>query len=79
MLTLIKAIANGVLISRVKTVPEPQGNGHVKPFGWQSEAAFKVCVTIGHSRKEVEKAGSVVRQAVGKVVGRLKKENRFLS
>lgn len=38
-----------------------------------------MCVTIGHSKKEVEKAGGVVRQAVGKVVGRLKKENRFLS
>lgn len=68
-----------MLVSRVKTVPEPPANGHSKPFGWQNEAAFKVCVTIGHSKKEVEKAGGVVRQAVGKVVGRLKKEMRYLS
>lgn len=79
MLMSVKAIANGVLISRVKTVPEPQGNGHSKPFGWQSEAAFKACVTIGHTKKEAEKAGSVVRQAVGKVVGRLRKDIKYLS
>jgi len=58
------------MISRVKHVRETQGT---KPFGWQCVPSFKACITIGHTKKEVEKAGSVVRQAVGKVMARLKK------
>jgi serine palmitoyltransferase len=69
--TILKALVNGVMISRVKSVPETHGG---KPFGcWQNIPAFKACITIGHTKKEVEKIGSVVRQAVGKVVSRLKK------
>ncbi|KAL7275829.1 serine palmitoyltransferase component [Rhizina undulata] len=65
-----EALANGVLVSRVKTITDAPGT---KPFGWHGEPAFKVCITIGHTMKETEKIGSTVRQAVGKVLGRLKK------
>ncbi|KAG0135926.1 pyridoxal phosphate-dependent transferase [Tuber indicum] len=65
-----EALANSVMISRVKHIYETQGT---KPFGWRCVPSFKACITIGHTKKEVEKAGSVVRQAVGKVMARLKK------
>jgi serine palmitoyltransferase len=72
-----QAVANGVLISRVKNVPEKNSARVV----WKHEAAFKACISIGHTKKETEKAAAVVKAAVSKVVTRVKKENasRFLS
>lgn len=72
-----EAIANGVLITRTKHVPEPNRARAV----WQHEPAFKVCMSIGHTKKETEKAAAVVKAAVAKVVVRVKKESssRFLS
>ena len=66
----LQALANGVMISRVKRVSETHGT---KPFGWQGLPSFKACISIGHTKKEVEKTASVVRQAVGKVLARLKR------
>ena len=39
---------------------------------WQPAPALKVCVTVGLSRKEIERAGITVRHAVTKIVSRRK-------
>ncbi|KAI5841875.1 pyridoxal phosphate-dependent transferase [Morchella snyderi] len=72
-----EAVANGVLISRVKNIPGQNSTRVV----WKHDAAFKACISIGHTKKETEKAAAVVKAAVSKVVTRVKKENasKFLS
>jgi serine palmitoyltransferase len=39
---------------------------------WQPTPALKVCLTTGLSKKEVEKAGTVIRHAVTKIMTRKK-------
>ncbi|KAM0752771.1 PLP-dependent transferase [Meredithblackwellia eburnea MCA 4105] len=56
---------NGVLVSRVRR-------------NWEQEIvenrpSLRVCVTSGLTRKEVEKAGSVLKTALGKVLGKGRK------
>ncbi|CAN8104925.1 unnamed protein product [Discula destructiva] len=60
-----EALANGVMITRSKTqlVNKSVGGGHVQP-------ALKVSVTSGLSKKEIEKAGIIVRHAITKVMTR---------
>lgn len=65
----LQTLANGVLIARVKNMPRPV-NGNAKDIGWEVQPALKVCITSGLSRKEVERAGTVIRHAVTKVVNR---------
>lgn len=62
-----EALANGVMITRLKSMPRGIGVS-AKEVGWECQPALKVCVTGGLSRKEVEKAGVVVRHAITKVV-----------
>ena len=60
-----QALANGVLITRLKTIPDnvqPNQAPHV------TLPALKICLTIGLSRKEVEKAGTIIRHAITKVM-----------
>ncbi|KAI9861481.1 MAG: serine palmitoyltransferase component [Vezdaea acicularis] len=66
-----EALLNGVLITRLKAMP---GSLHAARAGaeWQPTPALKVCVTTGLTRKEVEKAGTVIRHAATKVVTRRK-------
>ena len=52
-------------------MPNPLGVAP-KDFGWQPQPALKVCVTTGLSRKEIEKAGVVVRHAITKIMTRKK-------
>lgn len=61
-----EAVANGVLISRVKKVADGSKEWQFGPD------VVMVTVSVGHSKKDVEAAGSVVRKAVGKVVARKK-------
>ena len=56
--------ANGVLVSRRKGVPG--ADGRMREGGLQP--ALRVCVTSGLTKRELEKAGTVVRHAVTKVV-----------
>lgn len=67
-----ECLANGVLITRLKSMPRPLGvNGGdagKKEIGWECTPALKVCVSGGLSRKEIERAGVVIRHAVTKVV-----------
>ncbi len=64
-----EALSNGVLITRVKSMPVPPSST-TKEQGWQCMPALKICVTNGLTKKEIEKAGTVVRHAVTKVLTR---------
>jgi serine palmitoyltransferase len=39
---------------------------------WQAQPALKVCVTTGLAKKEIEKAGTVIRHAITKIMTRKK-------
>jgi hypothetical protein len=65
----MQCLANGVLITRLKTMPVPPSST-VKEQGWQLQPALKICVTTGLSKKEIEKAGVIIRHAVTKVMTR---------
>ena len=60
-------MANGVLITRVKSMPRPL-NATAKDIGWELQPALKVCITSGLSKKEVERAGVIIRHAITKVL-----------
>ncbi|KAJ4365573.1 serine palmitoyltransferase component [Neocucurbitaria cava] len=62
-----ECLANGVLITRLK--PFPIGLGlNPRDAGWQPAPALKVCVTSGLTKKETEKAGTIIRHAITKIV-----------
>jgi serine palmitoyltransferase len=64
-----EALANGVLITRLKIAPYANaiaakgGASHVRP-------ALKVCIMSGLSKKDIEKAGVTIRHAITKVMTR---------
>ncbi|KAG7124518.1 Serine palmitoyltransferase 1 like protein [Verticillium longisporum] len=64
-----EALANGVLITRLKTTPLLNSIGP-RDDGWQVQPALKVCVTSGLSKKDIEKAGVTIRHAITKVMTR---------
>lgn len=73
-----QALANNVLITRLKAMPAPL-NVPARDLAkeYKPQPAIKVCVTTGLSRKETEKAGTVVRHAVTTIM-RGKKWQRSL-
>lgn len=66
-----EALANGVMITRLKAMPETQA-ANPKDYQWQPQPALKVCVTTGLSKKETEKAGIVIRHAITKMITKRK-------
>ncbi|KAF2738312.1 PLP-dependent transferase [Polyplosphaeria fusca] len=66
-----ECIANGVLITRLRSMPVDLGV-HPRDRGWQPQPTLKVCVTSGLTKKETEKAGTVIRHAVTKMISRRK-------
>ncbi|KAL2356036.1 pyridoxal phosphate-dependent transferase [Cryomyces antarcticus] len=66
-----ECLANGVLVTRLKSMPPALGAAP-RDRGWQPQPALKVCVTTGLSKKEIEKAGVVIRHAITKVMTRRK-------
>ena len=62
-----ECLAGGVLVTRLKGMPRGIGVP-VREVGWEARPGLKVCVSGGLSRKEVERAGVVVRHAITKVV-----------
>ncbi|SPO05074.1 related to LCB1 - serine C-palmitoyltransferase subunit [Cephalotrichum gorgonifer] len=64
-----EALSNGVLITRLKSVPSA-ASFESKGEAWIVRPALKVCMTVGLSKKEVEKAGTIIRHAVTKVLSR---------
>lgn len=68
-LTHIQTLANGVLITRLKSMPlAPHASG--KEDDWKLQPALKICITTGLSKKETEKAGVIIRHAITKVLTR---------
>lgn len=61
-------MANGVLITRLKSMPR----GNPKEVVWEPQPALKVCITTGLTRKEIERAGITIRHAITKVVSKRK-------
>jgi serine palmitoyltransferase len=66
-----ECLANGVLVARLRPMPSILGAG-AKEVGWQPTPALRVCVTTGLSKKELEKAGTVIRHAITKIMTRKK-------
>jgi serine palmitoyltransferase len=64
---MTQTVANGVLISRLKTMLRSTNAKHEE---WEPQPALKVCVTMGLTRKEIERAGTTIRHAITKVVTR---------
>ena len=65
-----EALNNGVLITRLKTMPSSVGSGKQRPL---PQPALKICVTTGLSKKEIEKSGTTIRHAITKVMQRRSK------
>jgi hypothetical protein len=65
-----QALANGVLITRLKTQMMNSVMGGPGDDGWRVQPALKVCITSGLSKKEIEKAGVVIRHAITKIMTR---------
>ncbi|KAK4612062.1 Serine palmitoyltransferase 1 [Fulvia fulva] len=64
-----ECLANGVLITRLKSMPPALGTQPRElDKEWQPFPALKVCVTGALSRKETEKAGIVIRHAITSVM-----------
>jgi len=64
-----ECLANGVLVTRLKAMPSALGLAPKDVLKvWQPRPALKVCVTIGLGKREVEKAGVVIRHAVTAVM-----------
>ncbi|KAL9625121.1 MAG: hypothetical protein Q9160_000850 [Pyrenula sp. 1 TL-2023] len=61
-------LANGVLITRLKSLPTNLNNP--KEPAYQPQPALKICLTTGLSKKDVEKAGITIRHAVTKMMQR---------
>ncbi|TPX18133.1 uncharacterized protein E0L32_002642 [Thyridium curvatum] len=63
-----EALANGVLITRLKLAPVASS---INPKdSWRPQPALKVCITSGLSKKDIEKAGVTIRHAITKVMTR---------
>ena len=64
-----QTLANSVLITRLKRMPKAV-NAAPKDVEWELQPALKVCITMGLSRKEIERAGITIRHAITKVVNK---------
>ncbi|KAF8544871.1 pyridoxal phosphate-dependent transferase [Trichophaea hybrida] len=66
---------SNIMIVRVKKVMDSSVTDFPKgrKFGWDCPPMLMASISVGHSKKDVETSGSVIRKAVGKVLGRLKK------
>ncbi|KAK2768689.1 serine palmitoyltransferase component [Arachnomyces sp. PD_36] len=62
-----EALANNVLITRLKQLPD---DVVPKQVARPTPPALKVCLTTGLSKREVEKAGTIIRHAVTKVLSK---------
>lgn len=65
-----ESLANGVLITRLKTLPITNSQTVNEQAEWTVNPALKVCVTSGLSKKDIEKAGVTIRHAITKVMTR---------
>lgn len=70
----MQCLSNGVLITRLKAMPEVLGSTP-REHGWQPQPALKVCVTNGLTKKETEKAGVIIRHVVTKIMTKKKRDS----
>ncbi len=63
-----ECLSQNVLITRVKTLPA--GPSGAKTDIYTCSPGLKVCLTIGLTKKEIEKAGVTIRHAVTKIMTR---------
>lgn len=56
------AILNGVLITRARQIKSDgiKGLGEVRP-------SLRICVSTGHSKKDIEKAASTIKSSIARV------------
>ncbi|MCJ1344689.1 serine palmitoyltransferase component [Peltigera leucophlebia] len=66
-----ETLANGVLITRLHSMPRAI-NATPKDIGWELQPALKVCITSGLTKKETERAGTIIRHAITKIVNKRK-------
>lgn len=66
-----ECLANSVLITRLKAFPLGLGI-NPRDAGWQPTPALKVCCTTGLTKKEMEKAGTIIRHAITKILSKRK-------
>ena len=59
-----------MLITRAKNLPAGVGAAGSKHEVYIPAPALRVCLTVGLSRKEVEKAGITIRHAITKIMTR---------
>ncbi|ODA77126.1 hypothetical protein RJ55_07644 [Drechmeria coniospora] len=64
-----ESLANGVMITRLKTRPYAHAIA-AKDGGWHAQPALKVCIASALSRKDIERAGVSIRHAITKVMTR---------
>lgn len=55
------------MMTRLKSMPRGI-NVTAKEVGWELQPGLKVCLTLGLTRKEVERTGTVIRHAITKVM-----------
>lgn len=55
------------MITRLKSMPRGQ-HASAKEIGWELQPALKVCLTSGLTKKEIERAGVVIRHAITKIM-----------
>ncbi|KIX06894.1 uncharacterized protein Z518_04870 [Rhinocladiella mackenziei CBS 650.93] len=63
-----ECLSQNVLITRVKTLPA--GPAGAKSDIYMPLPALKVCLTLGLTKKEIEKAGIIIRHAITKILTR---------
>jgi serine palmitoyltransferase len=56
------------MITRAKNLPAGVGTAKSKQEIYVPTPALKVCMTVGLSKKEVEKAGVTIRHAITKIM-----------
>ncbi|RYP69803.1 hypothetical protein DL771_005912 [Monosporascus sp. 5C6A] len=74
-----ETLANGVLITRLKSLPVANKISALKDNDLAVQPALKVCITSGLSKKEIEKAGVTIRHAITKVMTRKSSRQPTLS
>lgn len=65
-----QALAQGVLITRAKNLPAGVGSTGSRQEVYIPAPALKVCLTVGLSKKEVERAGITIRHVITKILTR---------
>ncbi|KAG5930571.1 hypothetical protein E4U42_006659 [Claviceps africana] len=64
-----ECLVNNILIAKLKTRPYAHAIG-ARDGKWFAQPALKICITSALSKKDIEKAGTVIRHAITRVMTR---------